>query len=152
MLLVRIDSYVARRTGRFAEALPLFRESVRLGVKSGDWSAEVNARNNLADLLWETGPIDEAAREACSVWAELRSRPSTSSDGAIIGSNVIGILSEIDRVDEASTAAREALTVMRRAQFYFPTSLRIYSGGAAVCRCNALARRIRCAHGQQRGA
>jgi hypothetical protein len=39
---------------------------------------------------------------------------------AVTFANLIGILSELGRIDEASAAARDALPVMRRSQTYFP--------------------------------
>ena len=117
--LVRLDSYAARRAGRMLEALQLFREVARVCVQAGDWGPEIGARNVLADLLWEIGPIEEAAREVCSLAEQLRARPASDTDTALVFSNVVGILSEMDRVEEASTAARESLPVMRRAKQYF---------------------------------
>ena len=117
--LVRLDSYTARRAGRLSEALQLFREVVRVCVQAGDWGPEIGARNVLADLLWEIGPIEEAAREVCGLAEQLRARPASFTDTALVFSNVVGILSEMDRVEEASRAARESLPFMRRAKQYF---------------------------------
>ena len=55
----------------------------------------------------------------CSLAEQLRARPASDTDTALVFSNVVGILSEMDRVEEASTAARESLPVMRRAKQYF---------------------------------
>ena len=117
--LVRLDSYAARRAGRLPEALRLFREVARVCVQAGDWGPEISARNVLADLLWEIGPIEEAAREVCSLADQLRARPTSDTDTALVFCNVVGILSEMGRIEEASSAARESLPCMRRAKQYF---------------------------------
>ena len=117
--LLRLDSYAARRAGRLSEALQLFREVARVCVQAGDWGPEIGARNVLADLLWEIGPIEDAAREVCRLAEQLRARPASDTDTALVLSNVVGILGEIGRVEEASSAARESLPFMRRAKQYF---------------------------------
>jgi predicted ATPase/DNA-binding winged helix-turn-helix (wHTH) protein len=119
ILLLRIDGYLARRTGRFAEALALFRDAVRVSVSTQDWRLEVMARSNVADLLWQIGPIEEAAREACKLADELRARPAAYREMAMLFANAMGILSELGRIDEASAAARDALPLIRRAGEYY---------------------------------
>jgi predicted ATPase len=119
ILLLRVDGFLARRAGRLTEALALFHECVRVSVSTGDWRLEVMARSNLADMLWQVGPIEEAAREACKLAEELRARPAAYSDMAVLFANVVGILSEMGRIDEASAAASDALPIMRRAQEYY---------------------------------
>ena len=42
--LTRMDSYTARKDGRFQDALVIFREVARVCAQAGDWSAEINAR------------------------------------------------------------------------------------------------------------
>jgi tetratricopeptide (TPR) repeat protein len=117
--LLRTDGFLARRAGRFDEALPLFREAVRISASIGDWLLEVMARANLADLLWQIGPIEEAADEAGRLAGELRGRATAHADMALLYANLIGILSEMGRLDEAWAAARDGLPLMRRAQTYF---------------------------------
>ena len=112
--LLRIDAYLARDAGRLDEALCLYREAVRVSVSTGDWLLELIARGDLADLLWEIGPIEEAAREAGSLMEDLRKRPANASDMGMWLANLTGILSELGRIDEASAAAVEALPVVRR--------------------------------------
>jgi hypothetical protein len=68
------------------------------------------------DLLWELGPIEEAAREACKLAAEFRAKPAADGEMANLFANLIGVLSEMGRIDEASAAAREAIPLMRRAR------------------------------------
>jgi predicted ATPase/DNA-binding winged helix-turn-helix (wHTH) protein len=110
------DASIARSAGRSGEALALTYDAVRVGASSEDWRLEAIARNNLVDLLWEIGPIDEAARMACKLAEEFRAKPAANGDMAILYANLIGILSEMDRIDEASAAAREAIPIMRRAR------------------------------------
>jgi hypothetical protein len=69
--------------------------------------------------LWERGPIDEAARAACKLAEEFRAKPAADRDMAVLFANLIGILSEIGRIDEASAAAHEALPIMRRARYSY---------------------------------
>ena len=114
-LLLR-DAALAMNAGRSGEALALTHEYVRVGASSGDWRLEVIARNILVDLLWRQGPIAEAARVACKLVEECRVKPAADGDMAILFSNLIGIFSELGRIDEASATAREALPIMRRAR------------------------------------
>jgi predicted ATPase/DNA-binding winged helix-turn-helix (wHTH) protein len=119
ILLLRMDGYLARQAGHFTEALALFRDAVRVSVSTGDWRLEVMARSNVADLLWEIEKIEEAAGEACKLADELRARPAAHRETAMLFANVMGILSELGRIDEASAAARDALPLMRRARNYY---------------------------------
>jgi hypothetical protein len=114
--LLRFDGWLARRSGKLNEAMKLFRESVRVSVSTRDWLLEMIARENLADLLWQIGPIEEAAREACGLVDELRARPLTAIDMAGPFALVMGVLSEMGRIEEASAAACEALPLMHRAR------------------------------------
>jgi predicted ATPase/DNA-binding winged helix-turn-helix (wHTH) protein len=117
--LLRVDAYSARRDGRFAEALALSREVVRVSVSTGDWLLEVIARVDLVGLLWRTGPLEDAAREAYSLAEELRARPTAHLDMAELFYCMLGVLSEAGRIDEALAVADEAWLVMRRARNYF---------------------------------
>jgi predicted ATPase len=114
--LLRMDGHLARLAGRPTEALALYGDAVRVSVSTGDWLLEMMAREHLTDLLWETGPIEDAAREARSVVDELRERPLTELDMAHPFAMAIGILSEMGRLDEASALACEALPLMRHAR------------------------------------
>jgi predicted ATPase len=116
---LRREASLARSAGRIDEALALIRKEVDLGARIGDWRLEVIARNNLVDLLWQVGPIEEAAHEAQRLAHDLRLRPSTASDTDVLYANLIGILCEMDRIEEASDAGREALPVMRRSRNFF---------------------------------
>jgi predicted ATPase/DNA-binding winged helix-turn-helix (wHTH) protein len=117
--LLRLDGHLARLAGRPIEALALYRDAVRVSVSTRDWLLEMIARANLADFLWETGPLEDAAREARAVVDELRERPLTDLDMAHPFAMAIGILSEMGRIDEASALAREALPLMRHARETF---------------------------------
>ena len=118
MHLLRRESSTARAAGKPVEALAFQRQEVQLSVATGDWRLQVIARNNLVDLLWEVGPIEEAAREARQLAQELRARPVAAS-ADILFANLMGILSEMGLVAEASDVAREALPIMRRTQNYY---------------------------------
>jgi predicted ATPase/DNA-binding winged helix-turn-helix (wHTH) protein len=113
------DASLAASAGRSEEALALTQDAVRLGASSGDWRLEAIARNNLADHLWATGPIEVAARVARSLAEEFRAKPAADADMAMLMANLIGILSEMGHIDEASAAAHEAMPIMRRARYTF---------------------------------
>ena len=117
--LLSRERELVQGAGRLSDALAIIREEVRLSTATGDWRLEVFARNNLVDLLWRVGPMEEAAREARQLAAELQIRPSTANDMDVMFANLIGILCEMDSVAEASDAAREALPIMRRSRNYF---------------------------------
>jgi predicted ATPase/DNA-binding winged helix-turn-helix (wHTH) protein len=117
--LTRLESFMARRAGDMARALELFRKVVEFNVLAGEWSAEISARNAVADLLWEIAPIEEAAGEANAILEMLQSRPLGPTDSAMVYSNVVGILSEAGHVDQARQAAVAALPGIRRAKRFF---------------------------------
>jgi tetratricopeptide (TPR) repeat protein len=117
--LLRRDGRVARAAGRFIEALALHRESVRFSASTGDWRLEVIEWTNLLDLLWQMGPIEEAAHEARKLVEALRARPAAHTDMDTAFTNSMGILSEVGSIEEASTAARDALLTLRRTRRCF---------------------------------
>jgi len=117
--LLRRESALLRRAGQLGEALAIQREEVRLSAGTCDWRLEVIARDNLVDLLWQVGPLNEAAHEARRLAEDLRRRPSTLADTDVLYANLIGILSEMGRIEEASEAAREGLPVMQRSRTYY---------------------------------
>ena len=116
---LRIEGYIAQGVGRSSEAVALYRKCAAASAASGDWRLEVMARSNTADLLWQLGRLEEAATEATRVADEIRKRPAADADSANLFANLLGILSEMRRVDDAMTVAREALEYMRRAGEYF---------------------------------
>jgi predicted ATPase len=115
IFLLRIGGHIALSTRRLDEALTFVRDSVRVSAATGDWRLEVMARHNLANVLWTAGPIEEAAREVCKLAEEVRTRPAANSDMAVLNANLVGILSEAGRIDDASAAASLALPIMHRA-------------------------------------
>jgi predicted ATPase/DNA-binding winged helix-turn-helix (wHTH) protein len=117
-LLLR-NASVARSAGRFDEALALTRDAIDLGASAGDWRLEAIARNNLVDLLWEKGPIVEAARLARELAEAFRVKPPADGETATMFANLIGILSEMGAIDDASAAARDAIPVLRRARYTY---------------------------------
>jgi predicted ATPase len=119
ILLLRADGSLAGFAGRRSERVAIRREAVRVSVSSGDWRHEVIDRSNLVDTYWEDGSIDEAASEARKLAAELRVRPAADSEMAMHFANLIGILSEMGRIDEASAVAREAIPILRRARYTY---------------------------------
>ncbi len=119
IFLLRWDGADARSAGRRDDAVALHRDAVRASVSTGDWRLEVIARTNLIDLLWDVGPIEEAAREAHALAQELRARPAANSDTDVLLANVIGIQSELGAIDEAAAAARQLLPLIRRTRRHF---------------------------------
>ena len=117
-LLCREREFV-REAGRLSDALVINREEVRLRTATWDRLLEVFARTNLVDLLWQVGPIEEAAREARQLGEELRVRPSAATHMNWMFGSLIGILCEMDLVAEALAVAREALPIMRRSRDYY---------------------------------
>ena len=116
---LRVNGYIAQGMGRSSEAVTLHQKCVAVSAAAGDWRLEVIARSNSADLLWQLGRLEEAAEEATRVVEEVRKRPPADADAANLFANFIGIMSEMDRIDEATAVAREALEYMRRAGEYF---------------------------------
>ena len=119
ILHVRYDGWVTARSGKSSDAVALFRKCVAASAASGDWRLEVLARSNLADLLWQLGQLDEAAAEAIGLADELRQRPAVDADSATHFANLLGILSEMGRLDDATAIGAEALEFMRRTGRYF---------------------------------
>ena len=117
--LLRLDGHMVREAGAFEDAVVIFRETVRLSALTEDWQLEVIARANLADLLWQVGPLEEAAEVARALADELRARPSTEFDEAWVLSSLIGILCELGHIEEASAAGRGALPLMRRCKTFY---------------------------------
>jgi predicted ATPase/DNA-binding winged helix-turn-helix (wHTH) protein len=117
--LLRIDALIACNTGQLERALALHQQVLRVSISTGDWLLEVMALADLADLLWQVGALEEAARQANAITQRARDRPLTAVDMVGLFALSMGILSELGRIDEASAVALEALPVMRRAQWYY---------------------------------
>jgi predicted ATPase/DNA-binding winged helix-turn-helix (wHTH) protein len=119
ILMLRRESSTARSTSRIPEALALYRELIAASAATGDWRLEVMARGNLVDFVWETGPLEDAVREACTLLDLVRARPAPPSDMDTVHANAIGTLSEAGRIDEATAVAVEGLPVMRQSRGLF---------------------------------
>ncbi len=117
IVLLRLDGINAREAGRRDEALALHRDTVRASVLTGDWHLEVHARNTLIDLLWEVEPREEALAEARALVTELRARPAALRDMDVVFANLMGIQSEMGRIDDASATALELLSMTRRSKW-----------------------------------
>jgi len=74
----------------------------------------VIGRSNVCDLLWELGRHDEAAHKLAELLESQRLRPASDYEWVETLSMQIGVLGEAGRIEEAATAARAALPVMRR--------------------------------------
>jgi hypothetical protein len=116
IVLLRIDSRIAQMAGRLDEAVMLYREGVRISEATGDWRLEVIARIGLVDILWRTGPIEDAATEARKLCDAVRTRPATHADMSVAFANVLGVLSEMGQLDEADVVAGETLAHMRQSR------------------------------------
>jgi tetratricopeptide (TPR) repeat protein len=119
ILLLRTQGWSSLDAGRPAEALQLFRDRVRACVALGDWRLEVMARTDLAYLLWQIGAIEEGANEARQLAEELSVKPAAFAEMAIHFANLMGILSEMGRIEEASAVAVKALPIMRQARVFY---------------------------------
>ena len=84
ILLLRRDAWIARQAGRYDEALALYREELRASESAQDWRLEVMARGNIVDLLWETGPIEEALRKSMELVELVRARPAAIAAGRLM--------------------------------------------------------------------
>lgn len=112
--LLRRDAALARIAGRADEAFALARTELDASLATGDWRLELIARTNLIDALWETGPLDDAVREARALYERVRVRPGADSDMDVLHANLFAILSEAGHIDEATRVARDALRIMAR--------------------------------------
>ena len=118
IVLLRRDAAIARAEKRFDAALALIDEQIRACVAARDWRLEVMARTHLIDFLWDMGELDRAALEARALNVELRAKPTASAEMDIHFANLMGILSELGEIEEASSAAREALPMVVRTRAY----------------------------------
>ena len=114
--LLRFEGSFARFAGRLDESLALRREALHLSESTGDWLLEVIARVSLLDLMWQLGPIEDAAGEACRLVDALRQRPVADEDRVNVFLIRMGVLSEWGRLEDAVAAATSALSAMCRAR------------------------------------
>jgi len=117
--LLRRENYLARRAGRFEDALALSHEMLRATAATKDWRLQVMAHINITDLLWLMGCLEEAARVARAFAAEVRVRPAADPEMDVYLSNVTGILSELGAADEALAVAREVWPIQLRTRVYY---------------------------------
>jgi len=117
--MLRREAALSSAERRYSEALALMRAEVKLSATTADWRLQVIARNNLVDLLWQSGDLDEAAAQAQQLAIDLRARPAAISDTDVLYANLMGIYSEMNRLEEAAVAAREGLPFMRRSHSFF---------------------------------
>ncbi|MCC6198255.1 MAG: helix-turn-helix transcriptional regulator [Burkholderiales bacterium] len=113
-MMLRRDANEACIAGRYAEAVPLSREAVRLCASAGDWRLEVMCRIQLADMLWAMGTLQKALTEARALAQSLRERPVPPADMDMHFTNLLGMESEFGNVAEAAAAAHEALPLILR--------------------------------------
>ncbi|MEY8690289.1 MAG: winged helix-turn-helix domain-containing protein [Leptothrix sp. (in: b-proteobacteria)] len=112
--LPRLRAFVASHRGELDQAVPLLQQAASMYEHAGDRSAEALARIDLVDALWQRGPITEAENECRRLIDLVRQHPPAAATAAMAWSNVMGVLCELCRTDEASASAREGLTFMRR--------------------------------------
>ncbi|MEO8525636.1 MAG: hypothetical protein ABI460_13005 [Caldimonas sp.] len=114
IVVLRFHGWVSRVAGNHEVARLRYAESIALAREAGDWRLEVIERFYAADLRWEIGQRDEAARDLGELLEALRRRPATDFELVEVMSTRIAILGESGRIDEAAAAAGEILPVMRR--------------------------------------
>jgi hypothetical protein len=114
VMRLRRDAGDARRAGRKAEAETLAREAIRQCREAGDWRLEVMHRTVLTDMLWELGPLTDAAQEARALAQDLRERPTAPGDMDVSFTNLLGIESELGNLEAAAAVARETQALLVR--------------------------------------
>ena len=117
--LLRRDAVLARLAHRFDDALALEREELAASAATGDRRLQAIARNNMVDLAWERGPIEETARVARAFEREVRAQPGADVDMDMFHANLAGILSELGATEEALEVARIGWIIQRRTRSYF---------------------------------
>jgi hypothetical protein len=118
--MLRSDAWIARRENRGGDAVRLLLEATTLSRAAGDWRLEVISRTGTIDTLWEIGTLAEAWREAVALGDALRVRPAAHGDTATAFVNELGILCELDRIDDAERVAALLLPAMRPIGEVFP--------------------------------
>ena len=124
--MLRSDASVARKENRGADAVRLLVDSARLARAAGDWRLEVISRTAVVDTLWEIGTLAEAWQEAAALRDALRVRPAPHGDTATAYVNELGILCELDRIDDAAEVASRLLPAMRPIGEVFPEEWTYY--------------------------
>jgi len=114
LVVLRSRALVSRQSGDHDAARLQCAESLRLAREAGDWRLEVIERTGMADLRWEMGEHDGAARDLGELLDALRLRPASDFEVIDVLSTRVAILGESGRADDAVAVAREAIPVMRR--------------------------------------
>jgi predicted ATPase/DNA-binding winged helix-turn-helix (wHTH) protein len=117
--LARRDAVLARLARRFDAALAFEQEELALSTATADRRLQVIARNNMVDLVWEMGPLEEAARVARAFEREVRATPGADADMDMMYANLAGILSELGEIEEAIEVARIGWPIQQRTRSYF---------------------------------
>jgi hypothetical protein len=124
--LPRATAFAARQAGDLDRAIVLLRRAASMCANAGDRSAEALVRIDLVDAFWQCGPTMEAASECDRLIHLIREHPPAAATAAMAWSNVVGLLCELGRSEEASASTLEGLTFMRRS-------------GAVLCYADTLA-------------
>jgi predicted ATPase/DNA-binding winged helix-turn-helix (wHTH) protein len=114
IVVLRFRAHASRETGGHEEARRQYAEGVRLARAAGDWRLEVIERTHGAELLWQLGEHDRAARDLAELLEAMRHRPASDSEVIDAMTILVAILGEMGRIDDAAATARAALPVMRR--------------------------------------
>jgi hypothetical protein len=111
--LLRISGHIARRPDarRGAHVRPRWRPRQ---CGHGGLAPRGDGRHNLGNVLW-TADRSKKLRARRANSPRTCVRPAANSDMAVLYANLVGILSEAGRIDDASAAASEALPIMHRA-------------------------------------
>jgi predicted ATPase len=112
------DSCTARLEGDLPRALSLSAELIDMLVYLDDWGAELWYSLWRVDLLWQVGSLAQAATEVIRIVGQLESRPLRRQWTHIAYHNLIGVLSEAGRWQEASGFLMRFLPTMRGLKIY----------------------------------
>jgi hypothetical protein len=115
---IHVDSSTARLEGDLPRALWLSGELIDMLGYLDDWGAELWYRLWRVDLLWQAGSLAEAATEVIQLAEQLELRPLRRQWTNITHNNLIGILSEAGRWQEASGFLMRFLPTMRSLKIY----------------------------------
>src|SRR5947208_304706 len=77
IVVLRFHAFDNRVCGEFETARRQYAEGLRLARDAGDWRLEVIERANAADLRWEMGEHEVAARELDEIFEAIRQRPAS---------------------------------------------------------------------------
>jgi len=114
IVVLRFRAFDCRERHQLEAARAHYAEAITLAQKAGDWRLELIERTNAADLQWEMGAHDTAARELRALVDAMHRRPGSDTELVDALAMLVGIFGECNRLDEAILAAKEALPVMRR--------------------------------------